>query len=89
MFCHFLISQNDNLNTKVKKPSTLSTEVKERFLEIKEKIKEVTANTNAGKNVLTDIMTVHFYFKDNENLPHLTSMLDPSHINFNSCQTKT
>lgn len=31
------------------------------------------ANTNAGKNVLTNIMLVHFYFKDNKNLPHLTS----------------
>lgn len=86
MLCHFLISQNDRLNTKVKIRSSFSTEAKERFLE-KKKIEEVIVNTNAEKNVLTNVMPIHFYFKDNENLPHLTSMLDPSYVNFNSCQT--
>lgn len=93
MLCHFLISQNDHLNTKVKIMSSLSAEAKERFLEKKKKrrgkIEEVIANTNAGKNVLTNWMLVHFYFKDNENLLYLNSVLDPSHINFNSYQTQT
>lgn len=67
--------------------SNLFTEAKERFSE--EKKNEVIVNTNAGKNVLTNIMIVYFYTKDNESLPHFISVHNHSHINFNSYQTRT
>jgi len=54
MLCHFLVSQNDHLNTKVKIMGSLSTEAKERFWGKEEKIEEVIANTNADKKALTN-----------------------------------
>lgn len=87
MLCHFLIRQKDHLNTKVKIMSSLSlSEAMEGFSEEKN---EVIVNINAGKNVLTNIMIVYFYIKDNENIPHFTSVHSPSHINFNSYQART
>lgn len=88
MLCHFLISQNDNLNTKVIIMSRLSTEVKERLLEKKMKLRKRLQTLMQGR-MFWQTMLVHFYFKDNENLPHLTSMFDPSCVKFNSCQNRT
>lgn len=76
MLWHFLTSQNDHLNTKVKIMVSLSAETKERISEKKKKKERKTRKwlkTPVQRRIFCQ--TKCLYFKNNENTSHLCLIL--------------